>query len=816
MCAVFAVLDFFFRGHDLVFVAIAAFICLLSAYACVSLLRHAKRMDKRARLIWTTISAISVGLGIWATHFVAMLAFRPGFALQYDVVLTGASLLLAIGVCGAGLAMALQAKGVADRFLGGAVIGVGISNMHYMGIAALLLDGQLIWDGRLIGASILAGIVLSGFAVVVAMGPGRQRLFGGAALLTLAICAMHFTAMGAADFSNCLPMVHDGAEIDGGMMSIIVALITLFILSAALGSIVLDEADRRRTEREERRQKTDADRIASVSQKLELALTHMGQGLALFSEDGRVMLHNERLMELLALPKHAMLEGRTLEDICVVATNQVSIDLAKRDEVAKELAEQHRKLAVQGGQAVHSFDGERFLRVQHNPIGDGRWVTLMEDISDSKRNEAAIAHLAKHDTLTGLPNRARFEEVFDNALSDAEAQKTQIGIVAIDLDNFKDINDTYGHATGDQVLRVLSERFSDLLKPGEVIARLGGDEFVAIKQFSVIESLRDFLDRIEGVLFGSVQYQDVVVATSGSIGVAIYPQDGREHSKLLSNADLALYRAKAEFDTRICYYESEMDEHARQRRAMANDLWHALDADSFNLVYQVQKSVSTGEITGYEVLLRWDRPGHGPISPAEFIPVAEECGAISAIGAWVLKTACVEAASWPEPHKIAVNVSGLQLAQVELVDLVKMVLFQSGLAPERLELEVTETAIITDKKRALNILRQIRALGVSIAIDDFGTGYSSLATLRSFPFDKIKIDRSFMNEVEHSEQSKAIVRAILALGKSLSVPVLAEGVETVEQLNVLRMEGCTEAQGFLLGRPSKIDWDDERALVVNG
>ncbi|MGV3576084.1 MAG: bifunctional diguanylate cyclase/phosphodiesterase [Devosia sp.] len=809
-----AVFDFFFRGHDLVFVAIAAFICLLSSYACVSLLRHAKRMDKQARLIWTTVSAISVGLGIWATHFVAMLAFRPGFSLQYDILLTAVSLLLAIGVCGAGLAMALQSKNVADRFLGGAVIGVGISSMHYVGIAALLLDGQLIWDGRLIGASILAGIVLSGFAVVVAMGPGRQRLFGGAALLTLAICAMHFTAMGAADFSNCLPMVGDGAEIDGGMMSVIVALITLFILSAALGSIVLDEADRRRTEREDLRQRADADRIASVSQKLELALTHMGQGLALFSAEGRVMLHNERLLELLALPADATLEGLTLEDICGAAMSGVEIEAAERGGIVKGLAEQHRILAGQGGQAVHSFDGERFLRVQHNPIGDGRWVTLMEDISDSKRSEAAIAHLAKHDTLTGLPNRARFEEVFERALDDAAAKGTQIGVVAIDLDNFKDINDGYGHATGDQVLRVLSERLSGLLKPGEMVARLGGDEFVAIKQFSVIESLRDFLDRIEGVLFGSVQYQDVVVATSGSIGVAIYPQDGTEHSKLLSNADLALYRAKAEFETRVCYYESAMDEHARQRRAMANDLWHALETDAFSLVYQVQKAVSTGEITGYEVLLRWNRPGLGPVSPAEFIPVAEECGAISAIGAWVLKTACIEAASWPEPHKIAVNVSGLQLSQVELVDLVKLVLFQSGLAPERLELEVTETAIITDKKRALNILRQIRALGVSIAIDDFGTGYSSLATLRSFPFDKIKLDRSFMNEVEHSEQSKAIVRAILALGKSLSVPVLAEGVETVEQLNVLRMEGCTEAQGFLLGRPAAMDWDEEEPRLA--
>ncbi|MGB3337977.1 MAG: EAL domain-containing protein, partial [Devosia sp.] len=245
-----------------------------------------------------------------------------------------------------------------------------------------------------------------------------------------------------------------------------------------------------------------------------------------------------------------------------------------------------------------------------------------------------------------------------------------------------------------------------------------------------------------------------------------------------------------------------------QPRAMARDIWTALELNSFYLAYQVQKSVATGEITGYEVLLRWDRPGHGDVSPADFIPVAEECGAISAIGNWVLKTACLDAASWPEPYRIAVNISGLQLAQVDLIETVRSVLIMSGLSPERLELEVTETSIIADKQRALHILRQIKAMGVSIAIDDFGTGYSSLDTLRSFPFDKIKLDRSFMNEVEVNEQSKAIVRAILALGRSLHVPVLAEGVETRAQLDVLRIEGCNEAQGFLLGRPGAIDWND--------
>src|SRR5690606_30540703 len=314
------------------------------------------------------------------------------------------------------------------------------------------------------------------------------------------------------------------------------------------------------------------------------------------------------------------------------------------------------------------------------------------------------------------------------------------------------------------------------------------------------------LARLEAAVTTRVTYGDAALNIAGSIGVAIFPDDGADRSKLLNNADLAMYRAKSEFDQRVCYYEREMDEHARQRRAMAADIWQALEKDAFTLAYQVQKSVSTQEITGYEVLLRWDRPGFGPVSPADFIPVAEECGAIGAIGNWVLKTACAEAASWPAPHKIAVNVSGLQLGQLELVDMVKMVLFQSGLDPSRLELEVTETAIISDKRRALHILRQIKALGVSIAIDDFGTGYSSLETLRSFPFDKIKLDRSFMDQVETNEQSKAIIRAILALGRSLHVPVLAEGVETSAQLDVLRDEGCNEAQGFLLGLPGNIDW----------
>ncbi len=801
-------IDFFLRGHDPSLVVLAAIICLVSAYACVGLLRHAHRASGRMRLTWTAVAALAVGFGIWATHFVAMLAFRPGFTLSYDVGLTAASLAIAILVCGAGIAMAIRGTGMWDHFLGGAVVGVAISSMHYTGIAALVMGGTLGWNPAMITTSILAGIVLGGLAFVSAMGTGTRRLLGGAGLLTLAICAMHFTAMGAADFSRCFPLVADGG-MNNGLLAAVLVLASMLILGAALGSVVLDEADRRRTARETERQLRDAERINEATTRLELAMTHMAQGLGLYDAEGHLQLYNSRLPQLLGIDPRRDLTGLSFRETCrltILGGHEPPSDM---EELAESVLDQHMALIRDGGgEIVHTFADDRTLRISHSPVGDGSWVSTVDDITERQRSAAAIAHLARHDGLTGLPNRAMFNERFDAALANAEETDNNLAVIAIDLDRFKEVNDSHGHAAGDAVLKALSGRLNEGLKEGELVARLGGDEFAALKSFISMDALREFLTRLEAALFTRLEVDGTAINTGGSIGVAIYPEDGADRSKLLNNADLAMYRAKAEFDRRVAYYEREMDEHARQRRDMARDIWAALETNAFYLAYQVQKSVATGEITGYEVLLRWERPGYGNVSPTDFIPVAEECGAIGAIGNWVLKMACLEAASWPEPYKIAVNISGLQLAQVELIETVRNVLVVSGLAPERLELEVTETAIIADKRRALHILRQIKAMGVSIAIDDFGTGYSSLDTLRSFPFDKIKLDGSFMNEVGVNEQSKAIVRAILALGRSLSVPVLAEGVETRAQLEVLKLEGCDEAQGFLLGRPGAIDWDD--------
>lgn len=417
----------------------------------------------------------------------------------------------------------------------------------------------------------------------------------------------------------------------------------------------------------------------------------------------------------------------------------------------------------------------------------------------------SFRHAAQHDPLTGLPNRAFLSDNLPGMLERSAAAGKEAAVIVVDLDRFKEINDVHGHNAGDLLLQTLANRLRALTGPGELVARVGGDEFVAVKQdVSSRQEVDGFVRRLVDCVLDPVHNKAKTLSVGASVGVSLYPDHAGDADDLIGAADLAMYRAKRSLTDKICYYDRSMDEGRRERSALAIELRHALDRDEFELYYQPQHDMKSGEVTAFEALLRWHHRERGLIAPEEFIPIAEENGLIIPIGEWVLKTACAEVATWRKPYKIAVNIAAAQLTQADLPKVVHETLLATGLAASRLELEITEASIIEDRERALHVVRKLKALGVTIAMDDYGIGYSSLSTLQIFPFDRVKIDRSFVEDVANDSASAAIVRATILLANDLRIPVLAEGVEKQENFEFLRAEGCSEMQGFLFGRPQPL------------
>ncbi|MGJ8611962.1 MAG: putative bifunctional diguanylate cyclase/phosphodiesterase [Octadecabacter sp.] len=424
-----------------------------------------------------------------------------------------------------------------------------------------------------------------------------------------------------------------------------------------------------------------------------------------------------------------------------------------------------------------------------------------------KEAKGRLHHAATHDHLTGLPNRLRLADMMGESI-DRLAQDTtyKVALLSIDLDLFKQVNDMHGHACGDLALSTIAKRLSADLQDNEFIARTGGDEFVAIKQgFRREEEVTAFATRLHALIVEPIIADGVQIILGASIGIATSLKDGRDVEMLAQKSDHAMYRAKSMPDSHICMSNADIHRKNQELTAMIKDLRVALDNDEFELVYQLQNTLTTLEAVGFECLLRWNHPTLGRISPGVFIPLAEQTGLIRDIGIWVLRTACLEAASWNKPYSIAVNVAPQQLVQPSFLEQVADILFETGLEPYRLELEITEASMIDDKVHTLKAMHRLKDMGLRIAMDDFGTGYSSLATLQAFPFDKIKIDRSFISDVHTNIQRAAIVRSTLLLGAAMNIPILAEGVETEQELNFLRAENCNSVQGFFFGKPLSLD-----------
>lgn len=536
--------------------------------------------------------------------------------------------------------------------------------------------------------------------------------------------------------------------------------------------------------------------LAEQNQRFNVALNNMYHGLCMFDSNRRLIVCNRRYAQMYHLPDTLQQPGTPFDDIFNyrIETGQGPVD---PDNYRKDLL---RRLHESISYKLHLMDG-RVTQIDSEHMAGGGWVATHQDITEATQAEAQISHLARHDALTNLPNRAVFRSNLEDALKRVP-RGDAIAVLCLDLDQLKAVNDTLGHPIGDGLLQEVADRLRECVRESDTAARLGGDEFAIILTTNVEPvGVTSVASRIIESLSEPYTIAGHKVVIGTSVGIALAPDDGTLPDELLKNADLALYRAKSDGRGVYRFFEPGMDAKVRARRAMELDLRQALEKEEFELFYQPLVNLSAREIVAFEALLRWRRPEQGLVAPNDFIPLAEEIGLIVPLGAWVLNQACAQAVTWPDRIRVSVNLSPVQFKSNTLVLNVMAALSASGLDPRRLELEITETVMMHDTEATLATLVRLRALGVSISMDDFGTGYSSLSYLRKFPFDKIKIDQSFVRGLSGEDESAAIVRAVTGLGRCLGMTTTAEGVETSDQLELLRREGCVEVQGFLFSAP---------------
>jgi diguanylate cyclase (GGDEF)-like protein len=528
----------------------------------------------------------------------------------------------------------------------------------------------------------------------------------------------------------------------------------------------------------------------------------------MFDAAHKLTVCNRRYAEMYSLDSELTKPGTTLRSILEARVFTDPTPATVQTLIDRRIEEMARN---QPGHAINELDG-RVISVTKQPISGGGWVAIHQDITDRRRDEAKVAFMAHHDLLTGVANRTNFVEKLEDAAARLRRRDEAFSVLMLDLDRFKTVNDSLGHPAGDALLKETARRLKSTLREIDVLARLGGDEFAIILcgMADQQDAAVTIANRIIDIITAPYNINGNMVNIGTSIGIALAPADGCDPDTLMKKADLALYRAKSEGRNGYRFFDQRMTADAEARRQMATELRAALAGNQLEVHYQPIIDVNTRKLFSVEALLRWRHPIRGYVPPAEFIPLAEDTGLISSLGEWVLQKACTDAMRWPAHVRVAVNISAMQFRKCNLLDVILYILVDTGLPPQRLELEITETSLLEDDAAHLVVLHQLRNLGVSISLDDFGTGYSSLSYLTMFPFDKIKIDRSFTRNLTQRADCAAIVSSVLALSAGLDVPTVAEGVETAQQFEILKASGVQFAQGYLFGRPclaSDLDFD---------
>ncbi len=893
--------------HNLWLVMLAASACFPACLMAVTLFHRARGAYGASRQAWIAIAGAASGGGIWATHFIAMLAYEPGMGIAYDVVLTLCSLLVAVVGIIAGLALAVYGRPTRWNIASaGMIVGLGVATMHFVGMTAVDLPGRVHWSTGLALAAIGLGVLFSIISLFVAEPENSIPVkLTAAGILALGVLILHFTAMAAVEFSPDPTRLINSASISRETLALLIACVATAAVSCLSGALA-------------------GGRIRKQEMRLQVAVNNMVQGLLMFDDDERIVIVNQRYIHMYGLSAdivkpgctfrellhHRVAAGQLIQDAEQYRTKLISqltkgttvswvgetadgrrisiinipmpdggwvvthediseqwlaerkledaqrflstvIENAPVPIVVKEPMTQQLILANRAyeqfigapheellGKTVHDIfpphQAKIIAKFEEEVVQSGRQLTksdialempdsvlrfitttgfvvrdindrpkhlimVIEDLTERRQSEARIAHMAHHDALTDLPNRVLLHERLNQVLLQVP-QGDAVALLYLDLDHFKNVNDTLGHSVGDQLLKALANRLHHCVSAGDMVARLGGDEFAIIHMQQTGDATA-LADQIRGAITAPFDLDDHQVLVDVSIGIAVAQGETTSAEQLLQNADMALYGAKADGRGTFRIFEPDMEVRLRARRALELDLRNALANGEFQLYYQPLVNLERQQISGFEALLRWNHSKRGVVLPTEFIPIAEEVGLICPIGEWVLKTACAEATTWPNAISVAVNVSPLQFKSQTLGMVVTNALASSGLSARRLEIEITEAVLMQNDDATMSTLHQLRALGVRIALDDFGTGYSSLSYLRSFPFDKIKIDRSFVNDLSEAGDSSAIVFAITSLANSLNMATTVEGVETLAQFAKIRTVGCNEMQGYLFSPP---------------